>query len=94
MIFGIKFSGFVAWCLWRTVYLVKLPRLVKKLGVMASWTLNLLFSREIEQIITLRDVEELTSRMVRIRRASNERIAYTRPSPASLQAHLILSRGN
>jgi NADH:ubiquinone reductase (H+-translocating) len=67
MVFGIKFSGFVAWCLWRTVYLMKLPRLAKKLRVMASWTLDLLFSREIEQIITLRDVEELTSRMTRIR---------------------------
>ena len=67
MVFGIKFSGFVAWCLWRTVYLLKLPRLAKKLRVMAGWTLDLLFSREIEQIITLRDVEELTSRMTRIR---------------------------
>jgi NADH:ubiquinone reductase (H+-translocating) len=74
MVFGIKFSGFVAWCLWRTVYLMKLPRLAKKLRVMASWTLDLLFSREIEQIITLRDVEELTSRMTRIRaRAASDR---------------------
>ena len=67
MVFGIKFSGFVAWCLWRTVYLLKLPRLAKKLRVISGWTLDLLFSREIEQIITLRDVEELTSRMARIR---------------------------
>lgn len=67
MVFGIKFSGFVAWCLWRTVYLLKLPRLAKKLRVISGWTMDLLFSREIEQIITLRDVEELTSRMARIR---------------------------
>jgi NADH dehydrogenase len=67
MVFGIKFSGFIAWCLWRTVYLLKLPRLAKKLRVISGWTLELLFSREIEQIITLRDVEELTSRMTRIR---------------------------
>ena len=84
MIFGIKFSGFVAWCLWRTVYLLKLPRLAKKLRVMASWTLNLLFSREIEQILTLRDVEELTSRMARIRaRAMKET-----PTPARSAADL------
>jgi NADH dehydrogenase len=31
MVFGIKFSGFVAWVFWRTVYLMKLPRLAKKL---------------------------------------------------------------
>jgi NADH dehydrogenase len=93
MIFGMKFSGFVAWCLWRAVYLLKLPRLAKKLRVMASWALNLLFSREIEQIVTLRDVEELTSRMARIRaRAMKESPTPVRQSGP--QTHLTLSRGN
>ena len=32
--FGFKFSGFIAWWMWRSVYLAKLPRLVKKLRVM------------------------------------------------------------
>ncbi len=45
MVFGIKFSGFAAWVFWRTVYLMKLPRLPKKLRVMVSWTLDLFFSR-------------------------------------------------
>src|SRR5206468_186800 len=36
MVFGIKFSGFIAWWFWRSVYLMKLPRLAKKLRVMAS----------------------------------------------------------
>ncbi len=31
MVFGVEFSGFIAWVLWRTVYLMKLPRLPKKL---------------------------------------------------------------
>jgi len=57
MVFGIKFSGFVAWAFWRTVYLMKLPRLPKKLRVLVGWTLDLLFARDIEQMITLRDVE-------------------------------------
>jgi len=65
--FGFKFSGFIAWWMWRSVYLAKLPRLVKKLRVMSAWTLDLLFGREIEQMITLRDVEELTERWTRIR---------------------------
>ncbi len=38
MVFGIKFSGFIAWWFWRSVYLMKLPRLAKKLRVMVSWT--------------------------------------------------------
>ena len=93
MIFGIKFSGFVAWCLWRTVYLLKLPRLAKKLRVMASWVLNLLFSREIEQIITLRDVEELTGRMARIRARAMKELPTPARSAAGPQAHLTLLRG-
>ena len=65
--FGFKFSGFIAWWMWRTVYLAKLPRLVKKIRVLLAWTIDLLFGRDIEQMITLRDVEELTERWTRIR---------------------------
>jgi NADH:ubiquinone reductase (H+-translocating) len=65
--FGFKFSGFIAWWMWRSVYLMKLPRVVKKVRVMVAWSLDLLFGRDIEQMITLRDVEELTERWTRIR---------------------------
>ncbi len=67
MVFGIKFSGFAAWVFWRTVYLMKLPRLPKKLRVMVGWTLDLFFARDIEQMITLRDVEALGDMAGRIR---------------------------
>jgi len=67
MVFGIKFSGFIAWCFWRSVYLMKLPRLAKKLRVMASWTLDIFFGQEIEQMITVRDIEALTAQLERIR---------------------------
>ena len=67
MVFGVKFSGFIAWVFWRTVYLMKLPRLQKKLRVMVGWTLDLFFSRDIEQMITLRDVEALSDMAGRIR---------------------------
>jgi NADH dehydrogenase len=65
--FGFKFSGFIAWWMWRSVYLMKLPRVVKKLRVLIAWTLDLLFGRDIEQMITLRDVEELSERWARFR---------------------------
>jgi NADH dehydrogenase len=65
--FGFKFSGFIAWWMWRSVYLMKLPRMVKKLRVMIAWTLDLVFGRDIEQMITLRDIEELSERWARIR---------------------------
>jgi NADH:quinone reductase (non-electrogenic) len=75
MVFGLRFSGFVAWWLWRTVYLMKLPRLTKKLRVLASWTLDLLFGTEIEQLVTLRDVEAVTQWLERIRARDERRVA-------------------
>jgi len=53
-IFGLRFSGFLAWWLWRTIYLMKLPRTEKKLRVMIDWTLDLLFSKDIVQYITVK----------------------------------------
>jgi NADH dehydrogenase len=67
MVFGFKFSGLIAWGMWRGIYLMKLPRLAKKLRVMMDWTLDLLFGREIEQMITLRDVQALSDQIARIR---------------------------
>jgi NADH dehydrogenase len=67
MMFGIKFSGFIAWWFWRSVYLMKLPRLAKKLRVMASWTLDIFFGQEIEQTISVRDIEALSGQLARVR---------------------------
>src|SRR5262249_51402806 len=46
-ILGVNFSGFIAWWLWRTIYLSKLPRLEKKLRVTLDWTLDLFFSKDL-----------------------------------------------
>ena len=67
MLFGMKFSGFVAWWMWRSVYLAKLPRLAKKLRVAADWTLDLFFGREIEQTINARDIEATAEQIARVR---------------------------
>jgi NADH dehydrogenase len=53
-IFGYNFSGFIAWWLWRTIYLMKLPRFEKKLRVALDWTLDLIFSKDPVQFLTLR----------------------------------------
>ena len=50
-VFGIKFSGFIAWWLWRTIYLSKLPRLEKKVRVALDWTLDVIFSKDIVQFM-------------------------------------------
>jgi NADH:ubiquinone reductase (H+-translocating) len=54
-VFGFNFSGFVAWWLWRTIYLSKLPRFEKKCRVALDWSLDLLFSKDLVQFTTVRD---------------------------------------
>jgi NADH:ubiquinone reductase (H+-translocating) len=55
-VFGIKLSGFLAWWLWRTVYLMKLPGLDRKIRVAVDWTLDLLLPSDIVQLRTDRAV--------------------------------------
>jgi NADH:quinone reductase (non-electrogenic) len=79
-ILGVKFSGFLAWLMWRTVYLLKLPRLPKKLRVMTGWTLDLLFSRDLEQMLTMRDVEALAQMAGRARKLVAQRSTTLSPT--------------
>ena len=50
-VFGVNFSGFIAWWMWRTIYLSKLPRFEKKVRVALDWSLDLLFSKDLVQFI-------------------------------------------
>jgi hypothetical protein len=85
MVFGLKFSDFIACWMWRTIYLLKLPSLAKKLRVMVDWTLDLLFGREIEQMITFGDVEGLTERVARIRARRRQGSPMKSSQPAATQ---------
>jgi len=87
MVFGIKFSGFIAWCFWRSVYLMKHPGFAKKLRVTVSWTLDLFFGREIEQLITLRDAEETSSRWARIRARAKQAMSASAASVLANSDH-------
>jgi len=46
-IMGLRFSGLLAWFMWRTIYLMKLPGLDRKVRVVIDWTLDLFFPRDI-----------------------------------------------
>jgi len=87
MVFGIKFSGFIAWWFWRSVYLMKLPRLAKKLRVMVSWTLDLFFGQEIEEMITVRDIEALSDQLARVR-------ARTKQARSTSAASVLANSGH
>jgi NADH dehydrogenase len=49
-IMGIKLSGFAAWFLWRTVYLLKMPGFGRKAAVAIDWALDLLFKKDFVQL--------------------------------------------
>ena len=51
-ILGVNFSGFIAWWMWRTIYLSKLPRFEKKVRVALGWSLDLFFSKDLVQLKT------------------------------------------
>src|SRR5947209_2068760 len=47
---GIKLSGFLAWLMWRNVYLMKLPGWDRRIRVGLDWTLDLIFPPELSYI--------------------------------------------
>ncbi|HKQ74136.1 MAG TPA: FAD-dependent oxidoreductase [Blastocatellia bacterium] len=49
-VLGIRISGFIAWVLWRSVYLGKLPSLAHKLEVLGDWTWSALFPPNIVEL--------------------------------------------
>jgi NADH dehydrogenase len=48
---SVRFSGLLAWLMWRGIYLAKLPGLERKVRVMADWVIELFFPRDIVQTI-------------------------------------------
>ncbi len=46
-IYGRRFSGLLAWLLWRGIYLAKLPSIEKRARVLLDWILDLVFPRDI-----------------------------------------------
>ena len=68
---GIPISGFIAWWLWRTYYLMRMPGLERKIRVALDWTIDLLLPRD---TVILRY------------EAPGSRLLLTPPPPRSLPA--------
>ena len=51
---SMRFSGLLAWAMWRGIYLSKLPGLERKIRVLMDWTVELFFPRDIVQTIDLK----------------------------------------
>jgi NADH dehydrogenase len=50
VIYGVKISGFLAWFLWRGIYLAKLPTLSRKFEVAINWACSIPFPPNIVQL--------------------------------------------
>ena len=50
---SLRFSGLLAWMMWRGIYLSKLPGIERKIRVLMDWTVELFFPRDIVQTIDL-----------------------------------------
>lgn len=46
-VFGMQFSGLVAWAMWRVVYLLKMPGLSQRVRIALDWTLDMIFGRDV-----------------------------------------------
>ena len=50
-VMGFHFKGFFAWWLWRTIYLAKLPGVMRRLRVTIDWTFEAIFARDISVVL-------------------------------------------
>jgi NADH dehydrogenase len=66
---SVRFSGLLAWLMWRGIYLSKLPGLERKVRVMIDWVIELFFPRDIVQTI---DISEPLARDTHMAAAESE----------------------
>jgi NADH dehydrogenase len=79
-ILGFQFSGLLAWFMWRTIYLMKLPRLEKKLQVALHWTMDLFFSRDLTQIITVSGIEDAGRKLEALKATTSGQAGHSLPA--------------
>lgn len=48
--FGVRLSGFVAWLLWRGVYLLKIPTFARKSRLFLEWNWAMFFPPDIAHL--------------------------------------------
>jgi NADH:ubiquinone reductase (H+-translocating) len=85
-ILGLRLSGFLAWWLWRTIYLAKLPTFQRKLRVALRWTFDFAFPRDLTQHVTLHGIDRVSQLLAYVRRHP----VVPQP-PASDQTSVLLS---
>ena len=49
-VYGLRFSGLIAWAMWRAIYLAKLPLMRNRIRVGLDWILDVALGREIAEL--------------------------------------------
>jgi NADH dehydrogenase len=77
---GIKIYGLIGWWVWRTYYLFQMPRLSRRLRIMADWTISLVFKNDVAKLDTYGG-EALRKQITPAPQALMPGTAVTGPSP-------------
>lgn len=56
---GVNIAGFAAWCIWRAVYLAKVPMFKKQMRIAFDWTIDLFFDSDLTHIRGLQDTQAI-----------------------------------
>lgn len=62
MVFGIRVTGILAWFMWRTIYLMKMPGIRRSCRVVLDWTADLLFDKDYVELGVHRVMQEAKKR--------------------------------
>lgn len=49
-IYGLHFSGVIAWAMWRAVYLLKMPGMAQRSRILVDWVLDFIFGRSVAEL--------------------------------------------
>ena len=54
-VYGVRFSGVLAWAMWRAVYWAKMPNMAQRLRILGGWMLDFWFGRSAAVLSGTRD---------------------------------------
>jgi NADH dehydrogenase len=77
-VFGLKISGFIAWLLWRGLYLLRMPTLARKARLFLEWNWAMFFPPDISHVGLRRSQRRETTR------TPSTAVAPVPPGPAQL----------
>src|SRR6185436_5318724 len=49
-VYGIRVKGFLAWWIWRSYYLMRMPRWERRIRIMLDWTIALFVKNDVVQL--------------------------------------------